>query len=135
MGMMCYDPSQRMRIHEVAAHLPVRRGTCIGWLLRQGTSCAPVAACAPGAGASCHAPQDVQVLQSAWVVTQGGVIAKPLGPDVARGAANTAALRRHALLPLLPSTGVWEAGMTGQPPRCLHLAAPVQGLAGELHSG
>ena len=38
----------------------------------------------------------MQVLQSAWVITLGGAIAKPLSPDVARGAANTAALRRRA---------------------------------------
>lgn len=36
----------------------------------------------------------VQVCQAEWVVTRGGLVPKLLHPDVVRGAANVASLRR-----------------------------------------
>ena len=41
----------------------------------------------------------MQVLALAWVLTEGGAIARPLGVEVTKGAANTAALRRYAPRP------------------------------------
>ena len=38
----------------------------------------------------------LQVLALPWVLTEGGAVARPLGVEVTKGAANTAALRRYA---------------------------------------
>ena len=43
---------------------------------------------------SSHAMQPVQVLASSWATTRGGLVPKMLNPNVTRGAANVASVRR-----------------------------------------
>ena len=45
-------------------------------------------------GLSSRGLQCVQVLASSWVTTRGGLVPKMLNPNVARGAANVASVRR-----------------------------------------
>ena len=113
MGMLCYEPPQRLTIHEVRTLVLLlsRRQqaesctqTCSrGRLHALGVNvatCAALSAAQAGPhpaaeGSMATAEACIQVLQAPWVVTQGGTVPKPLAPTVARGAANTAAMRRY----------------------------------------